>query len=264
MASPIEEIIEDLEEYIDSCRASAFSAQKIVINRDEIEGYISELKGKIPEELSRYKKIISQKEEILNDAKRQAKDIISAAQIHTNELVSEHQIMQQAYAKGNEVVAIATKDAQNTLDSAYREANEIRTNAIAYADDLLMRIQAVLANSIETTRVSQNTYIETMQGYLEIVNENRSQLAPNQIANEIINGTAEYEEPNKTGHTGKIEIPKSVSQKTGPIVSGHTGPLVSGNTGPIGDMVNTIDGNEVPPEIAGTGVIDIPDSFFKK
>ena len=46
----------------------------------------------------------------LHEAHAQAKadQIIAQAQVQTNELVSEHQIMQQAYAQANEVVMIAT------------------------------------------------------------------------------------------------------------------------------------------------------------
>ena len=48
----------------------------------------------------------------------------------TDELVSEHQIMQQAYAQANEVVMIATKQAQEILDNATNDANNIRMGAM--------------------------------------------------------------------------------------------------------------------------------------
>ena len=48
--------------------------------------------------------------------------MLEEAQIHTNELVSEHEIMQQAYAQANEVVMIATKQAQEILDNATNDA----------------------------------------------------------------------------------------------------------------------------------------------
>ena len=55
----------------------------------------------------------------------------------TDELVSEHQIMQQAYAQANEVVMIATKQAQEILDNATNDANNIRMGAMQYTDDIL-------------------------------------------------------------------------------------------------------------------------------
>ena len=68
MASAIEDIIDELEEYIDSCKPSSiFNDTKIVVNRDDIEGLLAELRNKTPEEIRRYQKIISNKEAILAD-----------------------------------------------------------------------------------------------------------------------------------------------------------------------------------------------------
>lgn len=179
MASAIEDIIDELEEYIDSCKPSSiFSDSKIIVNRDDIEGLLEELRSKTPEEIRRYQKIISNKEAILADARAKADQIIADAQITTNELVSEHQIMQQAYAQANEVVMIATKQAQEMLDAATKDANDIRIGAIAYTDQLLKSIQDVLTSSIDTTRSRNETYLKTMQGYLDVVVANRTELAP--------------------------------------------------------------------------------------
>lgn len=178
MASGIEEIIDEIEEYVDSCKPSAFSPSKVVVNRDELESLLEELRTKTPEEIKRYQKIISNKEAILADAQNKADAIIAQAQIQTNELVSEHQIMQQAYAKANEVVMLATKNAQELLDKATEDANNIRMGAIAYTDDLLNTIESVISNSMETTQARTENFLQTMQGYLDIVVANRKELAP--------------------------------------------------------------------------------------
>lgn len=178
MASRIEDIIDEIEEYIDSCKPSAFSGSKIVVNRDELETLLEELRTKTPEEIRKYQKIISNKEAILADARNQADSIIAEAQVHTNELVSEHQIMQQAYAQANEVVMIATKNAQEMLDKATVDANNIRLSAMSYTDSLLQSVQDVIANSMETTRSRMDGYLGTMQVYLDEVVNNRMQLNP--------------------------------------------------------------------------------------
>ena len=118
MSSRMEQIIEEIEEYIDNCKYQPLSSTKIVVNKDELEELLTELKMKTPEEIKRYQKIISNKEAILADAQAKADAIIAQAQVQTSELVSEHQIMQQAYAQANEVVMIATKQAQEILDKA--------------------------------------------------------------------------------------------------------------------------------------------------
>ena len=99
MVSRMEQIIEEIEEYIESCKFAPMSHEKIVVNKNELGDLLYELKTKTPEEIKRYQKIINNKEAILADAQAKADQIIAQAQIQTSELVSEHQIMQQAYAQ---------------------------------------------------------------------------------------------------------------------------------------------------------------------
>ena len=54
MSSKIEQIIDEIEEYIDNCKPHNFSSSKIVVNRDEIDELLTELRMKTPEEIKRY------------------------------------------------------------------------------------------------------------------------------------------------------------------------------------------------------------------
>ena len=178
MASRIEQIIEEIEEYIDSCKPQTFSSSKIIVNREEIGELLNELRVKTPEEIKRYQKIISNKEAILADAQAKADEIIERAQIKTDELVSEHQIMQQAYAQANEVVMIATKQAQEILDNATNDANSIRMGAMQYTDDILRNLENTISHSLEAAKVRHDSYLSSLQGFLDIVTANRAELNP--------------------------------------------------------------------------------------
>ena len=178
MASRLEEIIEEIENYIASCKAQPLSPSKIIVNKDEIEELLTELRMKTPDEIKRYQKIINNRDAILADAQQKADQIIAQAQIQTNELVSEHQIMQQAYAQANEVVMIATKQAQEILDNATNEANNIRLYAMSYTDDKLKGLEDILINSIDTTKARTENLVSSLQGYLDIVSANRAELFP--------------------------------------------------------------------------------------
>lgn len=178
MSSRMEQIIEEIEEYIDSCKFAALSNNKILVNKEELEELLAELRTKTPEEIKRYQKIISNKEAILADAQTKADQIIAKAQIETNELVSEHQIMQQAYAQANEVVMLATKQAQEILDNATNEANALRMGAMSYTDSQLKSIEDLLVSSIDTTKARYDSLVTSLQGYLDVVVANRTQLLP--------------------------------------------------------------------------------------
>ena len=94
MSSKIEQLIDEIEEYIDSCKYQALSNTKIIVNKEEIDELLRELRMKTPDEIKRYQKIISNKEAILNDAKEKAQALINAATVQTNELINEHELMQ--------------------------------------------------------------------------------------------------------------------------------------------------------------------------
>lgn len=189
MSSRMEQIIEEIEEYIDGCKYQPLSSTKIVVNKDELEELLTDLRMKTPEEIKRYQKIISNKEAILADAQAKADAIIAQAQVQTSELVSEHQIMQQAYAQANEVVMVATKQAQEILDNATNDANSIRTGAIQYTDDILKGLEEVISHSLDTTRARYDNLLHTLQGFYDIVVANRSELSPQ--TEEVVKAEAE-------------------------------------------------------------------------
>ena len=178
MSSKMEQIIEEIEEYIDGCKFQPLSSTKIIVNKEELEELIAELRAKTPEEVKRYQKIISNKEAILADAQAKADQIIAQAQVQINELVSEHQIMQQAYAQANEVVMIATKQAQEILDNATNDANNIRMGAMQYTDDILKNLESTISHAMDSSKARSDAYMSTLQGFLDVVTTNRAELNP--------------------------------------------------------------------------------------
>lgn len=178
MSSRIEQIIEEIADYIDDCKYQTFSQTNIIVNKEQMEEYIAELRTKTPEEIKRYQKMLSNKEAIIADAQAKADQIVAQAQVQTTELVSEHQIMQQAYAQANEVVMLATKQAQEILDNATNEANNIRLNAMYYTDDRLKGLEDILINSIDTSKARYENLIHSLQGFLDVVSTDRATLFP--------------------------------------------------------------------------------------
>ena len=131
MMSRIEQLISEIEEYIDSCKFQALSNSKIIVNKEELEELLVELRLRIPDEIKKYQKIISQQETILNeaqaqadamldDAKKQADSMVAQASEQTSEMINEHEIMQRAYAHANEVVEQAGIQAQAIVDMRLR------------------------------------------------------------------------------------------------------------------------------------------------
>ncbi len=178
MSSRIEQLIDEIEEYIDSCKYQPLSNTKIIVNKEEIDELLRELRMKTPDEIKRYQKIISNKEAILNDARSKAEALINEATVHTNELINEHEIMQQAYAQANRVVTMATQQAQEILDNATIEANNVRMSAMQYMDDMLAHIENIISQSSQTASTHYENLIHSLNQYQDIIQSNRSELHP--------------------------------------------------------------------------------------
>ena len=215
MSSRIEQIIEEIEEYIDSCKFQPLSTTKIIVNKDQIDELLRELRMKTPDEIKRYQKIISNKDAILADAQakadaviaetktqvqdmvkesevmQQADAMIEEAQVQTTELVSEHEIMQQAYAQANEIVNSANQQAQAIIDSATADANNLRLSAISYTDEMMANLEQLIHGTMENANArynelaqTYNAFAQSLQSAADVVSENRSELAP-QLNNPI-------------------------------------------------------------------------------
>ena len=167
MSSRIEQLIDEIEDYIESCKPKFMSSTEIIVNKDEIDELLRELRMKTPDEINRYQKIISNKEAILNDAK--AKE---------EALINEHEIMQQAYAQANEVVTMASKQAQEILDNATIEANELKSQAMQYMDDMLAHLENIISASTQQASSNYDTLIGNLNQYRDIIQSNRSELHP--------------------------------------------------------------------------------------
>ena len=176
MSSRIEQIIEEIEEYIDSCKFQPLSTSKIIVNKDQMDELLRELRMKTPDEIKRYQKIIANKDAILADAQAKAQSMIEEAQIHTHELVSEHEIMQQAYAQANEIVTAATEQAQQILDNATSDANDIRIGAMQYTDDIMANAESIIAHTLDSYTTKYDGLINSLKECYDIVHNNRAEL----------------------------------------------------------------------------------------
>ena len=176
MSSRIEQIIEEIEEYIDSCKFQPLSTTKIIVNNEQMDELLRELRMKTPDEIKRYQKIIANKDAILADAQAKADSMLEEAQIQTNELVSEHEIMQQAYAQANEVVMTATEQAQEILDNATSDANDIRIGAIQYANDILANAENIIGHTLDSYTTKYDGLVNSLRECYEVVRTNRAEL----------------------------------------------------------------------------------------
>ena len=155
MSSRIEQIIEEIEEYIDGCPFKPLSTSKIIVNKDHIDELLRELRMKTPDEIKRYQKIISNKDAILADAQAKADSMLEEAHVQTNELVSEHEIM---------------------LDNATNDANDIRLGAVQYTDELLAGVESIVGHTMDSYTSKFDGLVNSLKECYDVVRANRAEL----------------------------------------------------------------------------------------
>lgn len=181
MSSKIEQLIDEIEDYIDNCKYQALSKTNILVNKEEIDELLRELRMKAPDEIKQYQKMLTNREAILNEARSKAETIIKEATVHTNQLINEHEIMQQAYTQANEIVTLAAHQAQEILDNAMLEANGVKTAAAQYLDDRLSQLEILITNTLNATTAHYDSFYETINGYNDIIKANRAELIPQEV-----------------------------------------------------------------------------------
>ncbi|MFR4318397.1 MAG: hypothetical protein ACLT2Z_02410 [Eubacterium sp.] len=55
--SKIEQIITEIEEYIDNCKFQPLSTTKIVVNKDDIDELLAELRLRTPDEIKNIRRL---------------------------------------------------------------------------------------------------------------------------------------------------------------------------------------------------------------
>ena len=194
MSSRIEQIIEEIKDYIDSCKFQPLSTTKIVVNKEELEDLLCELRMKTPDEIKRYQKIISNKDSIIQDAKNRAEAEIAEATAKAQQLVSENEVMRMAQEHAEELLDRAQKQAQEIINNATNDANSIRMSAISYTDEMLENLEKIMAHTMETAGAKYETFLNSIQSCYDIVNKNRQELSPQEVPSSYIPEEEEEEE----------------------------------------------------------------------
>lgn len=192
--SKIEQLIEEIYEFVESCKMQPLSSTKVVVPKDQLYDLLDELRLRTPDEIKRYQKIISNRDAILQDAQEKANNMLAEAEAQTNALIDEHQIMQQAYYQANEVVNQATEQANQMLAQARQDADQIRLGALNYTNELLSEAEAVLSASYNNSKSQYEGLLESLKGSLDVIASNRSELVQDEAAAANVNQT-EYAQP---------------------------------------------------------------------
>lgn len=172
----IEQVIDDIYEFIESCKMQPLSQTKIIVPKDEMYDLLDELKLRMPDEIKRYQKIIANRDALIADAEEKAEVIKNQAREQANQLVSENEISRQAYEQANAMIQDATARAEAILRDANEEAEQLRAGALSYTNEILGEAERVLSTAYEAARTRSEELVSVLKENLDIVLANRSEL----------------------------------------------------------------------------------------
>lgn len=175
--SKIEQIIEEIEQYItEDCKPYPLSKSKIIVDRNRMDELVRQLHMKMPDEIKRYRKILENRNAILDDAQNKADAMLENANANVQKLVSDHEIVQMATADAEAIVAEAQHRAQQIVRAAQKEAQELKEGSLAYVGESLENLQILLGNAMTSVDSKMKGIMDTMQNYYTIIEENKNEI----------------------------------------------------------------------------------------
>lgn len=174
--SRIEEDINDLFDFIDSCKNIPLSQSKIVCEREELEDLVEKLRKDVPKEIEYCRDLMARSESIEKEARDRAEKIIADATNKTYELLSESEINQQAVRRADEIVQAAAVQGQEIYDRYVKEGNEYRDSAQRYLNDMLVTLSEMIYNCVDVTTRNTNKLLDSLNKVGATVTENLNEL----------------------------------------------------------------------------------------
>ena len=100
----VDELLDLMEETLEEGTAMPFSAGKRVVDVDKMRDIIDDVRANLPDEMRQSKKIVDDRERIIQEARQEAEGIIKQAEERAKALVSEQEIVKRAQKRAVEIL----------------------------------------------------------------------------------------------------------------------------------------------------------------
>ena len=125
-------LVDRIEESMDAGRSVPLSRGRL-IDTDKVYEIIDEIRGSFPDELKQARWIVKERQEMLEEAEKEANRILEEARDRAD-----------AMASDQEIVRRANEQAASIMDDARQQEREIRLGAEDYADEMLANLEVNL------------------------------------------------------------------------------------------------------------------------
>lgn len=140
----IDDILEQMDELLDRSKAMPLAGKKSLVDVEQMREYIDAIRYNLPQEITRAKRMVADRSDIMNQASASAEEIIKKAEARAKVMVSNEEITKQAMAAANEIVGQAKE-----MDKGIKKA------MVEKLDGILSETEAAInksLNEIKTMR----------------------------------------------------------------------------------------------------------------
>lgn len=148
----IDKLLDDLENILVDAARVPFT-NKRVIEEDELARFIDDFRANMPREIVEAKRIVNDRQRILDDAHKEAQNIVEQAKSYIVKLTDEHVITKQAQEQAAEIVNQAKKNAQN-----------LQADAVDYADQVFKHLENHIEKTLTVVRGAQQELQQSRRG----------------------------------------------------------------------------------------------------
>ena len=132
----VEAYLAQMEQLLAEARPVPLSAS-VMVNRKDFDDLLDDLRAHLPEELRQSRWVIKERDELLEQAEREASQIVGDARAEADRLISD-----------TAVVRASRRAAERILDEAREQARTLRMEAEDYVDGKLANFEIVLAKTM--------------------------------------------------------------------------------------------------------------------
>ena len=162
-------IIEKLIDSVENGQSVPFGAGKVAVNRDETIMMLRELESIVNGELKMYREFNDRKGKIINDAKKEAEEIIYEAE----QTASRIRVTKRMSTIGT---AFKAESLDKEDKQALRTAHDIYAASLIYTDEMLTEVNDVVAQAYDLVANQYGIMINTLQEKAELIAKNKAEL----------------------------------------------------------------------------------------
>ncbi len=172
----IQDLFDDLEDFIGSCKQQKLSSNRIIVPRDELLNQIREIEMKIPSEVEHSNKVMENRDMILSEARRKADAIVAEANNEAMRRVNDTEIMNMATEQARALIEQAQMKALEIENQANEEANFLRYSALNYTNNVMTDLAGFTTQLLEEEQQKYQMLIQTLSEEYETIETNRQQI----------------------------------------------------------------------------------------